>query len=51
MLGLSMLYTIDRRMRAGIPEKSDSLFANVNIILSGDFGQLPLVGDITFMLR
>jgi ATP-dependent DNA helicase PIF1 len=43
MLGLKQLYWIDCRLRQLIPFRSDIPFGGINIVLFGDFYQLPPV--------
>ncbi|CAB4032530.1 ATP-dependent DNA helicase PIF1 [Paramuricea clavata] len=44
MIGHKMLSWLDNRLRAGTG-KQDILFGGMSVILMGDFGQLPPVGD------
>ena len=44
MIGHKMLSSLDNRLRAGTG-KEDISFGGMSVILMGDFGQLPPVGD------
>lgn len=43
MIALRMLHYIDRRCRQAFPDRCDEPFGGLNIILAGDFFQLPPV--------
>ena len=45
MVGCRTLGMIDARLRQAFPNASDQLFGGQSVILIGDFGQLPPVGD------
>ena len=45
MVGLYMLYAIDKRLREIKCTNSDIPFGGISVILMGDFAQLPPVGD------
>ena len=45
MIGCRMLGMIDERLRQAFPNFADQAFGGRSIILVGDFGQLPPVGD------
>ena len=45
MIGLRLLYAIDRRLRQIFPSHHDKPFGGLIVILLGDFGQLPPVMD------
>jgi len=45
MVGRRMLGFLDQRLRAAFPEKRDEMFGGCSILMFGDFGQLPPVGD------
>ena len=45
MVGSTMLYSIDQRLRQIFPENANVPFGGVSIILVGDFRQLAPVGD------
>jgi hypothetical protein len=44
IIDLKMLLLIDNRLRAIRPQAADQLFGGINMLLCGDFFQLPLVG-------
>lgn len=46
LVGCKMLKLMDLRLRQAFPEKSDQLFGGINMILAGDFKQIPPVGDV-----
>jgi len=45
MIGLHQLAAIDRRCRDIFPDKRDKPFGGLNIVLAGDFFQLPAVAQ------
>ncbi|CBX97430.1 hypothetical protein LEMA_P105610.1 [Plenodomus lingam JN3] len=45
MVGLRALSFLDRRLREIFPSRASDLFAGMNIVLIGDFYQLPPVGE------
>jgi len=45
MVGRRMLGFLDQCLRAAFPEKRDEMFGGCSILMFGDFGQLPPVGD------
>ena len=45
MLGQSVLYMIDQRLKEIFPMNADMDFGGISIILIGDWKQLPPVGD------
>ena len=45
MIGCRMLGMIDARLRQAFPNAADQVFGGRSVILVGDFGQLPPVGD------
>ena len=45
MIGLHQLAAIDRRCRDIFPDKRDKPFGGLNIVLAGDFLQLPAVAQ------
>ena len=45
MLGLKQLHWIDARLREIFPHRAEEPFAGINIIMLGDFCQLPPVGE------
>ena len=45
MMGKAMLHAIDRRLRQARPAKKDTAFGGISIMITGDFRQLPPVGD------
>src|SRR5204863_2306008 len=45
MIGRCMFGILDARLREAFPEK-DEIFGGRSIMLFGDFGQLPPVGDV-----
>jgi len=52
MVGCSALLAVDQRLRQARPDMSSVLFRGFSIILFGDLGQLPPVGDSPlFMAR
>jgi ATP-dependent DNA helicase PIF1 len=44
MLSLHMITAIDKRCRAALPENKNIPFAGLNVVICGDFAQLPPVG-------
>jgi len=45
MVGRRMLGYLDNRLRVAFPEKSNEMFGGCSLLMFGDFGQLPPVGD------
>ena len=45
MIGCRLLNAIDQRLKQAFPDKSDQSFGGCSILMFGDFGQLPPVGD------
>lgn len=43
MLGLRQLSWIDDRLREAFPHRNEDFFGRLNILLVGDFSQLPSV--------
>ena len=46
MIGCAHLYWIDQRLRQIYPSRADEPFGGLNILLAGDFYQLPPVGQV-----
>ena len=46
MVGRRLLSKMDARLRDAFPEKQNEMFGGCSILLLGDFGQLPPVGDL-----
>jgi hypothetical protein len=47
MIGLAMLGLIDLRLRDAFPGSENDFFGGRSLLLCGDFGQLPPVGDMS----
>jgi ATP-dependent exoDNAse (exonuclease V) alpha subunit len=45
MVGRRMLGYLDSRLRIAFPEKKDEILGGCSLLMFGDFGQLPPVGD------
>ena len=51
MVGRRVLGQIDKRLREAFPRHSEQLLGGRSMILVGDFGQLPPVGDTALWSR
>ena len=45
MVGRKLLSKVDSRLRDGFPDGRDEYFGGCSLLMFGDFGQLPPVGD------
>ena len=45
MVGRSLLSRVDSRLREACPDSRDEYFGDCSVLMFGDFGQLPPVGD------
>lgn len=45
MVALKSLAKIDLHLQQAFPSSSDNFFGGISVLLFGDFGQLPLVGN------
>ena len=51
MVSNKLLYAIDQRLRPAFPKHSDAFFGACSVIMFGDLGQLPPVGDSRMFMR